>query len=398
MKNKDLFLKRIKITGLLLFVYIVLANLPIPFISEGFDHQIDVLDMIASINGASNGAITLFSLGLMPYFMSTLVMKLLSQGLSPTLAELSRGTQLQRKRYEDIATLVFGVIALTQSFTYLLIKSGGMSISPEFLTAGNMFGVVALFSGTLLSKYIADKITKHGISNGYVLVISLMLSVSMIKGLYVSFIETDDFGLFLLNILAFLILISTAIFMQGVAMRLPVTVDSIADTISPNKKFSIMRDTFKINIMCVGITPIVYFSFLAPVLALLGIENVIVLSAVSLACLYIFTELSIRSDFNIDRIMEIFLFKGIYFASEKNSALLMKRKLKFAMSRLVVINTTIMFAYYSCGLVFVQVPALLPLNISGISGIQILLIGYSVLDIFYTVRAYFVKEVPEIIY
>lgn len=122
MRNKKLFIKRLKITILLLVIYYLLALVPIPFVSSDTNAGGQFLSTIASINGASNGGIKLFSLGLMPYFMATLVLKLITQSVSPTLKELSTGTQEQREKYRKISEFIFYVIALLQSASFLYIK------------------------------------------------------------------------------------------------------------------------------------------------------------------------------------------------------------------------------------------------------------------------------------
>ena len=99
-----------------------MALIPIPFITTDANSGGQFLSTIASINGASSMGLKLFSLGLMPYFMTTLVLKLLTQSVSASLKELSNGTQEQRDKYKKISDFIFYVIALMQSMSFLYIK------------------------------------------------------------------------------------------------------------------------------------------------------------------------------------------------------------------------------------------------------------------------------------
>lgn len=398
MKNQKLFISRLKMTVLLLAVYFFIAQVPIAFVTDNAGTQSTAFSTIASINGAAQGGLKFFSLGLMPYFMATLTIKVLTQGISPSLAELSRGSQEQRKQFEKISKIIFYVIAMTQSVGYFLMQNGQAFSLRVMLAPGAIPAILALFVGAVLSRFIAEQITKHGLTNGYVLVIALMLGSSILNGIIDIAVSSSNFKILAMNIGLLLGLLTISILLQRIRFKLPVAIDQVTSVAGKAKTTSLTFDNFNISMMCVGVTPIVYFSFVSPVLSLIGVENKVTILLVSMALIYVFTDMSVKSDYNVTQLTDALLFKGIHLRRNDASINATKSEIKSLFERIIVLNTLILFAYYSTNLLIGQVEVLNGIAKSGINGIQILMMGYVLLDIFYTVKAYFVKTAPELIY
>lgn len=396
MKNKTLFTKRLKITILLLVIYYLLALIPIPFVKTDTDSGGQFLSTIASINGASSIGLKLFSLGLMPYFMSTLVLKLLTQSISPSLKELSNGTQEQREKYEKISDLIFYVIAFLQSISFLYIKIGQPNVLQILITWDGILSILMLFTGAVLSKTIADQITNKGLANGFILVIALMLGYETIKNMYYLVLESNNLVVGLGCLMMLILIFISAIMIQRFSYRVPVTIDLPTSLIVSSTRFT--ENNFKISLMCIGISPIVYFSFISPVFELIGIYNVTVLTVVSFVAIYLLTILSVKADYKAERIVDLFISKGITIKSEMPSRKIMVQKLNKLFTNIITINTLTLFGFYMLPTIFKYVPGFAPLTKSNINGIQILMLSYVVLEIFSTINAYFVKEAPQLIY
>ena len=398
MKNQKLFISRLKMTVLLLAVYFFIAQVPIAFVTDNAGTQSTAFSTIASINGAAQGGLKFFSLGLMPYFMATLTIKVLTQGISPSLAELSRGSQEQRKQFEKISKIIFYVIAMTQSVGYFLMQSGQAFSLRVMLAPSVIPAILALFVGAVLSRFIAEQITKHGLTNGYVLVIALMLGSSILNGIIDIAVSSSNFKILAMNIGLLLGLLTISILLQRIRFKIPVAIDQVTSVAGKAKTTSLTFDNFNISMMCVGVTPIVYFSFVSPVLSLIDVENKATILLVSMALIYVFTDMSVKSDYNVTQLTDALLFKGIHLRRNDASINATKSEIKSLFERIIVLNTLILFAYYSTNLLIGQVEVLNGIAKSGINGIQILMMGYVLLDIFYTVKAYFVKTAPELIY
>lgn len=396
MKNKKLFMRRLQMTALFLMIYIGMSMIPIPF-AAGVDGVDNIFAQIAAINGASNDGLKLFSLGLMPFFMSTLVVKILTQGISPSLAELSRGTQQQRKTFIKISRVIFWVIALTQSAGLVSIYNKETELFSSMLSIEAILTIATLFAGSLLCRFVAEQITKKGISNGLVIIISFMLLRNMTLG-FIRNYSAVHFGAFFYNLMVLLGLLVVAIVIQGRVIKVPVTIDTLTPDEEGNNHRGLIKDSFRINLLCVGITPMIYLSFLSPAFDALGMKNQGVLAVVSLAAIYIFTNMTVKSDFNVSGLVNTFMYKGIYLVGIKEGAEEMRAKMNHLFSRIITLNTIVLFSYYVVGILIAQAVSLSVLRESRVDGVQILILAYAILDIFYTVRAYFIKDAIEVLY
>lgn len=396
MKNKKLFLRRLQITVVLLILYFLASSVPLPF--SGSNNLDSLLSQMAAINGATNDGLKLFSLGLMPYFMSTLVVKILTQGISPTLSEMSRGTPKQREKFDKIKNAIFYFIALSQSVTFIPMNNWLNTGETSSLTSmPSPIVVVLLFAGALLCKFIAEQITQRGITNGFTLIISSMLLRNMFAGLSKS-VGVVELSVFFINLSVLLSLLIIAILLQKIVVKLPVTIDTFAPNEEGVIHQGLIRDSFRVNLLCAGITPIIYLSLFNPIIFVMGVENEVVLTVVSLAAIYIFTDITIKSDFNASRLTSIFLSKGVYMDGGYKNIDEMKNKIKMVFSRIIVVNTIVLFGYYLVNNLIYRVDLLSVIKESQIGGIQILLLAYASLDIFNTVKAYFVKDAVEVVY
>lgn len=396
MKNKALFMRRLQMTALFLMAYVALSSIPLSLVGESQTIE-TIFSRIASLNGASNNGLQLFSLGLMPYFMASLLLKVLTQGLSPTLSELSRGTQQQRKTFAKISKIVFYVIAVLQAYALVSMFYPEFK-TMEILSNTNMLLVIGfLFVGALLSRFIAEQITAKGISNGFIVVISFMILRNIVTGLLGTW-NNHDITLFILAMGLFLVLLVIAIRLQSIIIEIPVTIDVVGAKAERGTAVGVIEDAFRINLLCVGITPIIYLSFVNPLFALLNIESVLVLHVVSFVAIYLFTDMSIKSDFNIKQIKNIFLQKGIYLKAGMNTSSSLDTKLSLSFKRIMVLNTIVLFMYYAVGSIIQDADIFVVLRESRIDGVQILLLAYAIMDIYHTVMAYFVKDSAEILY
>lgn len=255
---------------------------------------------------------------------------------------------------------------------------------------------MALFIGALLSKTIADKITKKGLANGFVLVIALMLGYETVRNLYNLILNSSSLPVALGCFMMLMLIFAIAIMIQRFTYRIPVTIDLPTSLILSSAGF--IEEKFKINLMCVGITPIVYFSFISPVFDLIGIENRTVLTVVSFVSIYLFTVLSVKSDYKPERIIDLFISKGVTVNAKDSSIKTMVSRLVKLFNSIITMNTLTLFGFYMLPTFFEYLPGFKPLTNSNINGIQILMLSYVTLEIFSTINAYFVKEAPQLIY
>lgn len=116
--------KRFYFTLLMLVVYRLGNNIPIPFIdskalADAYNNiQGTLVDYLNMLTGGGLSTLSIFALGVQPYITASIVMQLLSVVI-PRLEELSREGEQGRKtiqkytRYVTIGLAIFQAIAIT---------------------------------------------------------------------------------------------------------------------------------------------------------------------------------------------------------------------------------------------------------------------------------------------
>lgn len=137
----------------------------------------NVLGLMNMFSGGALGKMTVFSLGIMPYISSSIIMQLLT-AVIPALEKLSKEGQAGYHKINQYTRYGTLVLALVQSFFIAL----WLESSPQFLGGLQMvnnpgwgFRLVTVFtlsSGTLLLMWLGEQIQEKGIGNGISLIIT----------------------------------------------------------------------------------------------------------------------------------------------------------------------------------------------------------------------------------
>ena len=155
-----------------------------------------ILGLLDSITGSALSQGTLFSLGISPYINASIIVQLLTVAI-PALERMSKEGDEGREKINKITrwvTLVLSIISaagivitLGNSGSYINynwlggegITIGGVGL-PTFLQQNKWimytYIVIVLVGGSMLTMWIGERITEHGISNG----ISLLIFVGII--------------------------------------------------------------------------------------------------------------------------------------------------------------------------------------------------------------------------
>ena len=215
---------------LMLFIYRIGANIPLPgidlglwqFLRTDFTGQ----TLFATIAGGGFG--TIFAMGIGPYITASIIMQLLTVAI-PKLEQLKKEGEAGRKKIEQITRILAIVMAFFQAvgmvFTLNNTIFGSLFLYPGLFTY--VIAVVSLVTGTIFVMWLGELITEKGIGNG----ISFMIFANIlsalpagIAGLY-SLAQTGQvliiIGIVVLIIL-FIALIFFAVLVQGGERRIPV--------------------------------------------------------------------------------------------------------------------------------------------------------------------------------
>ncbi len=131
---------------------------------------------MALLNLFSGGAlsyVSVFSLGIMPYITSSIILQML-QAVVPSLHELAREGEVGQTKITQYSRYLTLALAILNSVGYLfLFKSFGISFTgagaPEIIF--DLMIVGTLTAGAMLIMWIGELITQRGIGNGMSLII-----------------------------------------------------------------------------------------------------------------------------------------------------------------------------------------------------------------------------------
>jgi preprotein translocase subunit SecY len=254
-------------------VYRLGATLPVPGIDlervQIFQQQQQAGGIYGLLNLFSGGALesfSVFSLGIMPYITSTIIMQLLTVVI-PRLQALQEEGESGRKVITQWTRYVTVALALIQStgFTYLFNTgqfTNGISLfAPGTYTPGRVALIVlTMTAGTAFIMWLGELITQRGIGNG----MSLLIFVSIISQF--PFIFSQIWGttaaigrylVFAVVILAFLAMIMAIIYIDQAQRRIPI---SFAKRVRGRRVMGGQSTYIPIKVNTAGVIPVIFAS------------------------------------------------------------------------------------------------------------------------------------------
>jgi preprotein translocase subunit SecY len=183
--------KKVLFTLGILAVYRFGAAVPLPGINAEAmrllfqSQQNTLLGFLDIFSGGALGRFSVFSMGVMPYINSSIIMSLLQGAhVFPYLDHLQKEGELGRRKINQITRYLTLFLGTIQSFglVYSLARlptPGGLPVVTE-LTAGFYFlSVLTLVTGTMIIMWMGEQINENGVGNG----ISLIIFTGIIVGL-----------------------------------------------------------------------------------------------------------------------------------------------------------------------------------------------------------------------
>ncbi len=213
-------------------IYRLGAAVPVPGIDLGAlanlrnsADQNGFLGLLNLFSGGALGNLSVFSLGIMPYITSSIIMQLLAVVI-PKLQSLQDEGESGRKVVTQWTRYLTVAIALIQSTSFtFLFHSGqffnGIDLVPDYSLRNVLTIIVTMTAGTAMIMWLGELITQRGVGNG----MSLIIFVSIVSrlpsqfGLLYANSNTFEFTLVALVMLALTVGI---IFMDQGQRRIPI--------------------------------------------------------------------------------------------------------------------------------------------------------------------------------
>lgn len=258
---------KILLTVAILLLYRFGAYLPVPGVPfvqmhELYQNSLSANGAMAVLNLFSGGALSrmsVFSLGIMPYITSQIIMQLI-QAVIPGLAELAKdGESGQRKITQYTRYLTVALAAINALGYLFLFRSYGISFSemgvPELLV--NTIIVFTLLAGALIIMWLGEVITQHGVGNGMSLIIFSNIMSGLPTSLITSVTSTNNIVLTVVTLLIVLLIIPIIIFVERGQRRIPI---QYAKRVVGRKMMGGQSTYLPIKVNTAGVVPIIFAS------------------------------------------------------------------------------------------------------------------------------------------
>ncbi len=266
--------KRLGITLLLLLVYRLGWNVPLPGIDPqklaaagraGSDNPL--INFLNLISGGALQQAALFSLGIMPYISASIIFSLLVK-VWPALEKLSKeGSAGQRKinqwtRYATVPICVLQAAFTVRQFTGQVNVGGGDA--QTFLTFSGaepgfsliLVWVLALTCGTVFLMWVGEQITEHGVGNG----ISLLIMAGIVAQLPQSLLASNLTPALSFLISAMFVLVTLGVvFITKGQRKIPVQYAKIT---RGRRVMGGQRHYMPIRVNMAGVMPVIFASAL----------------------------------------------------------------------------------------------------------------------------------------
>lgn len=268
--------KKILFTALIVVIYRIGANIPVPFIDIPGTGLIDsasgttFLNYLSMMTGDAFNYGTIFALSITPYINSSIIIQLLTVAI-PALERLSKEGEEGRKKIAKITrymTLGLGLLQSVAYFIYLNSKKYVLytdeEVFPQVFQALVIISV--LTAGTTLVMWLGEQINGKGIGNG----ISIILFAGIISRIPTEMtmlfgVETNGYfsrgGIYYFLapfvLVCYLLMIAYIVWMDNAERRIPV---QYAKRVVGRKMYGGQSTHIPIKVNMSGVMPVIFAS------------------------------------------------------------------------------------------------------------------------------------------
>lgn len=165
--------KKILFTLMMLVVYRIGSNIPVPginraYLSQMFSGETGLLDLFDLFSGGSFSNFTIFALSITPYVTASIIVQLLTIAL-PYFERLSKEGNEGHKKMATITRYMTVVLGLIQAIGLAvgLFKNAVVDKS----AFASITIIMVLTAGTVFLMWLGEQINEYGIGNGISLII-----------------------------------------------------------------------------------------------------------------------------------------------------------------------------------------------------------------------------------
>ena len=273
-KIKSIFIipelrSRIIFTLSVLIVVRIGAHIPIPgvdgeILALAFDNlKSGLFGLFNTFVGGAFSQASLFSLGIMPYISSSIIIQLMGSVI-PYFQRLQKEGEAGRKKITQITRYGTVLLASMQSYGVVAVFLPSLTSNGQqvVINPGLMFtftGIISMVTGTLFLMWLGERITERGIGNGISLIIMVGI-VSAFPNVILSEITMVQSGArgwlseFILMGIMFLIICFVVLLTQG-TRKIPV---QYAKRVVGRKIYGGQNTHIPMRVNTAGVMPIIF--------------------------------------------------------------------------------------------------------------------------------------------
>lgn len=268
---------RLIFTFLILLVYRIGCNLPVPFVDASMLESLfsgeSVFAYLNTVGGGALASCSFFALGVSAYINASIIMQLLCVAI-PSLEMLQKeGGQEGRDKINKIQKCMSIAFALIMSAGYYLIlkRSDALKYTKGFSAYFSAAVIIALLvAGSQIVVWLGEQIDSNGIGNG----ISMIIFVGIVSGWsgFYRTIQTINFLAKSVNKLWYLayVVISVVIlslllfiiYMDAAERRIPI---QYASRSGASRRMGGGSSILPIRVMMTGVMPVIFASSICSV-------------------------------------------------------------------------------------------------------------------------------------
>lgn len=286
--------KKILFTLAILALYRLGAYVPVPGIpfkefATAYQDSGVAMTMLDLFTGGALSNFSVFSLGIMPYITSSIIMQLM-QGVIPAVGRWAKEGDSGRKKITQATRWLTLALGLINAIGYLLLfqsDSYGVTFNSNVPYPLMCITVVfTLVAGTAFIMWMGELITQRGVGNGMSLIIFTSIVSRVPSAIFSSINLTSDLGMGIATTVLIIVIVCVCIpaiiYVERAQRRIPV---SYAKRVQGRKMMGGQNTYIPLKVNAAGVIPIIFASCLLYLPAQLSaIFNVDWLTAMANAC------------------------------------------------------------------------------------------------------------------
>lgn len=222
LRNKILFVVFI------LFVFRMLANIPIPGIDASrlgqFLGQSQLLGILNIFSGGGLSNLSLVMLGVGPYITASIILQVLTLVIPSLKTLYSEEGEAGKKKFTQYGRLLTVPLAALQGYSliYLLSQQGVIDQLFGFELFAN---IIILIAGSLIAMWLGELISEYGIGNGVSMIIfaGIVASIPSSFSQIVATFDVTNIPLYIAFLGVAIVVIAGVVFITEAERLVPVT-------------------------------------------------------------------------------------------------------------------------------------------------------------------------------